>query len=658
MPILLNVNVRNKIATGDGQIVVCDNSDYIVNFDFDSEWDEFDVKTMRLVFSNGEYNEVVFTGDKCALPVIQSRNGFSIGVYAGNIHTTVSAWFDCAKSILSDGEQHGEPAPDVYNQLIEMIESGMIKGDKGDPGEDGVGIETIELISTVGRVKTYRITKTDESTFEYEITDGEKGDKGDTGSTGETGNGIASVALISTVDRVKTYRITMTDGTTFDYDVTDGEKGEKGDPGSFPAVDDEMSTTSENPVQNKTITNSILSITEVIDAQYIQSNDKYASGTVGNTISLTSRTASTAKYRTRRFSVPANSMIRIATNHTGSFELSSYIFTDENYEVLNVGPTMVSGNKEYKYDYLIVPEGVSFVYVNCIYPNLSPYNQTVKIYFAKTAGDNVLSGKRVSILGDSISTFAYTSDKETHEDGKTYAKAGCTTNYPGNKVTYQMDDVTTPNLTWWGRVLDHFRMVLGINESWGGSCIGYNSSQDGGGKYTADNCMCSQTRIGHLDENGDPDIILVFGGTNDINHHLVGSGPTLRYAVGELNTTDNPYDFANFPIVTNTYYGSITTMLLRIRDSYPNATLLFVLPYCCTYTHRSSDDIATPYDEKVFHDVAKNVCEYLGVQYIDLRPVINLNNFRSLLTSDLLHPNSAGMQAIANAVIHKLSKML
>ena len=42
---------------------------------------------------------------------------------------------------------------------------------------------------------------------------------------GDTGNGIASVTLVSTVGKVKTYRITMTDGSTFDFTVTDGTDG-------------------------------------------------------------------------------------------------------------------------------------------------------------------------------------------------------------------------------------------------------------------------------------------------------------------------------------------------------------------------------------------------------------------------------------------------
>lgn len=49
---------------------------------------------------------------------------------------------------------------------------------------------------------------------------GAKGDKGD------TGKGVASVSLISTVGRVKTYRMLFTDETYVDFSVTDGENGQ------------------------------------------------------------------------------------------------------------------------------------------------------------------------------------------------------------------------------------------------------------------------------------------------------------------------------------------------------------------------------------------------------------------------------------------------
>lgn len=72
-----------------------------------------------------------------------------------------------------------------------------LKGNTGNTGEDGVGISNIELISTVGLIKTYRITLTNSTTYTFEVTDGAKGDKGDTGNTGPQGPaGTPPAALI------------------------------------------------------------------------------------------------------------------------------------------------------------------------------------------------------------------------------------------------------------------------------------------------------------------------------------------------------------------------------------------------------------------------------------------------------------------------------
>lgn len=49
-----------------------------------------------------------------------------------------------------------------------------------------------------------------------------------TGDKGDDGNGISSIELISTSGKVKTYRINFTDGDYFDYQVSDGADGSSG----------------------------------------------------------------------------------------------------------------------------------------------------------------------------------------------------------------------------------------------------------------------------------------------------------------------------------------------------------------------------------------------------------------------------------------------
>lgn len=117
----IKVTVRDKIAVGDGTEIVCGNSDYTVVFDFDAEWEAFDAKTMRVRFTNDTYKDVVFNGTSCILPIVQNSVGIDIGVFAGALHTTSVATFDCVKSILSGGGSPDPSEPIIDPSVIELI---------------------------------------------------------------------------------------------------------------------------------------------------------------------------------------------------------------------------------------------------------------------------------------------------------------------------------------------------------------------------------------------------------------------------------------------------------------------------------------------------------------------------------------------------------
>ena len=131
------IAVKNKIAMNLGNATyVCDNSDYRVIFDFDAEWADHPVKTARFKY-NGVYQEVVFTGNACDMPVIRDARLISVGVYAGDLQTSTPAVVHASQSILSGDAAHDAPAEDVYNQLVALVESGVLKGPQGEPGPQG-----------------------------------------------------------------------------------------------------------------------------------------------------------------------------------------------------------------------------------------------------------------------------------------------------------------------------------------------------------------------------------------------------------------------------------------------------------------------------------------------------------------------------------------
>ena len=98
---ILHVTVRDKIATyhkRDGDIV-CGNSDYVIEFDFDSEWDAYSEKKARFIW-NGKHFDQAFTGTTCPVPTIKNATSCSVGVFAGDLSTTTPATIGCRISIL------------------------------------------------------------------------------------------------------------------------------------------------------------------------------------------------------------------------------------------------------------------------------------------------------------------------------------------------------------------------------------------------------------------------------------------------------------------------------------------------------------------------------------------------------------------------------
>ena len=134
----IEIDVQNKIAkrSDPNAYIVCGNSDYILKFNFDEEWQAYEAKTARF-YSNGEPEDVVFKGDECPVPVMERADGVFVGVFAGDLKTTTKAYIPCERCILCLGGKVKEPKPDVYAQLMQMINDGMLRGEQGEQGEKG-----------------------------------------------------------------------------------------------------------------------------------------------------------------------------------------------------------------------------------------------------------------------------------------------------------------------------------------------------------------------------------------------------------------------------------------------------------------------------------------------------------------------------------------
>ena len=117
----INITVAHKVAVSDTQSIVCDNSDYMVNWTLDEEWSAYDTKTMRAIYMDGTFTDKVFAGDTIALPVCTVPGVVQIGLFAGDIRTSRVAILRALPSVRSAAGAPADPTPDVYDQLMERM---------------------------------------------------------------------------------------------------------------------------------------------------------------------------------------------------------------------------------------------------------------------------------------------------------------------------------------------------------------------------------------------------------------------------------------------------------------------------------------------------------------------------------------------------------
>ena len=224
-----------------------------------------------------------------------------------------------------------------------------------------------------------------------------------------------------------------------------------------------------------------------------------------------------------------------------------------------------------------------------------------------------LFGKKLAIVGDSISTFSG------------WIPSGYATYYPHG-------DLDTVEETWWYKLVKELGFNLIRNASWSGSRVSGDSE---GNAY----CACSDARIDALvgDNNETPDIILCYISTNDWANGI---------PVGSFTDKDEIPSDGVFTEISKAY----ALMLYKIRTRYPLAQV-----YCITNLEgrRANGDTIYPIvnsQGETIHDVNHAIAEIahiFGCHVIDLNVSgIHFWNVDSYTVDGTLHPNIAGAEII------------
>lgn len=207
--------------------------------------------------------------------------------------------------------------------------------------------------------------------------------------------------------------------------------------------------------------------------------------------------------------------------------------------------------------------------------------------------------KRISVMGDSISTIK---DKIPSGNALYYD------NTTGKEMTFERN--------YWGDIITRFGAAEGIDEAWSGSTIGSKAAS-----------MASKDRINKLDDNGTPDVILYYGGSNPDSS--VGTfDPDADYA----KTVDWAQSYSD---TASAYAAS----LQRMKATYPGAEIIAIIPY---YEQNN-----IPKQAEVIEQIAK----HYDITTIDLR---ELRKQEGISPNNALHPNMDGHSQIAAYICQQL----
>ena len=163
-------------------------------------------------------------------------------------------------------------------------------------------------------------------------------------------------------------------------------------------------------------------------------------------------------------------------------------------------------------------------------------------------------------------------------------------------------DVTKVGETWWMQLIKKRDWKLEVNNSWSGSTICYTGYRDE--DYSNRSFVLRTAAL------GSPDIILIFGGTND---SWAGS-PIGEYKYEGWRRAD-----------LYTFRPAMACMLSRIQERYPTADVYFI----------SNDGLKPEITGSM-----EEICKHYNVPLIQLQGISKTSG----------HPNVEGMRQIAEQI--------
>ena len=253
--------------------------------------------------------------------------------------------------------------------------------------------------------------------------------------------------------------------------------------------------------------------------------------------------------------------------------------------------------------------------------NIEAIRAAIEIAIPKTDNNqtNPLYKKRLSVMGDSMSTF----DGYIPNDADTY---------------YPKGDVSAVNHMYWKILAEQTGMIIDTINAYGGTNVATKWQTH---SYYRPSFI-DESRLSNI---GTPDVIVVFGGTNDFGGNPLGEYPTTEYT--------NLYEF-------RTAYAYL---LNQLKSRYPSATIVCLSlltnggDYSATGTYpvkqkviqqSLSEDKTTHYMYE-FNNSIEDICRRYECLFCDISDCMNYYNL-SAESYDGTHPLRSVHAKIANRI--------
>ena len=235
-------------------------------------------------------------------------------------------------------------------------------------------------------------------------------------------------------------------------------------------------------------------------------------------------------------------------------------------------------------------------------------------------------GKKISFMGDSISTFEGWSNNSAHNS-----------TLADNRVMYdkkgspEYQNLLSVNETWWKRTVDKLGLRLCVNNSYSGSRV------TSGGSYPNETGCGDRAVNLHNDNTYEiPDIIVIFMGTND--YQQIGGS-----------------------VSVDTFAEDYAIMVEKVKNKYPDADI-----YLCTLPNYDYIKAGKPIAPSVYNKKIESIAEKYDCNLVDffnetdITPA-NLEHYTVDLFIDRndvspVHPNASGMGKMYECLKEALSE--